>query len=153
MCFWFTYSFIKLCALEIKTLIFLTLVCLSYGFPLNKTKKNTFSMGFKISEPSQQIKMHLYSKKNCFRSYNKHYIVFTSFKFVATILISRSYTLNDTGLTAFKRILIVYWSVCRIGEGIWGRKGSGVVRRNVTETVNRNCGSFISWPAAWLFSR
>lgn len=41
------------------------------------------------------------------RTYNKHHIVFTSFNFVATILISRSYTLNDTGLTAYKRTLIV----------------------------------------------
>lgn len=34
---------------------------------LNKTKKNTLSMGFKISEPSQQMKMfYILEKKKLF---------------------------------------------------------------------------------------
>lgn len=49
---------------------------------LNKTKKNTLSMGLKISEPSQQIKTYLYSwkKKTYFRPYNKHHILFYKFQ-------------------------------------------------------------------------
>lgn len=36
VCLWFTYSFIKLSALEIKTFIFVTLLCLSYDFTVLK---------------------------------------------------------------------------------------------------------------------
>lgn len=50
---------------------------------LKKTMKNTLSLGFKIFEPSQQIKMFYILEKNktvLVRTYNKHHIVFYEFQ-------------------------------------------------------------------------